>query len=106
VGDEDKGASGGRDGVTFTSKVGKGNDGSSWFPNKPVGPRFPPGVAAIGTVTPGGKKHGAGATKEEALAAAGLMRVRWIGWSRSREGWMEDMMGANRLNATKSPIVY
>jgi len=60
----------GEDGVTFTSKVGKGNDDrSGWFSNKPVGPLFPPPVAAIATVTPGGKKRGARATKEEVLAA-------------------------------------
>jgi len=50
---------GGEDGVTFTSKVGKGNDGSEWFSNKPVGPLFPLWVAAIATVTHEGKKQGA-----------------------------------------------
>jgi len=60
------------DGVTFTSKVGKENDESTWFPNKPVSPLFPPGVAAIATVTPWGKKRGTWATKEEALAALGI----------------------------------
>ena len=59
-------------GIWFTSKVNKGNDGSSWFPAKAEGPALPLGVAAIATVTPGSKSSGAWATKAEALAALGL----------------------------------
>ena len=59
-------------GISFTSKVSKENDGSSWFPAKAEGPALPPGVAAIATVTPGSKSSGAWATKAEALAALGL----------------------------------
>ena len=39
-------------GISFTSKVNKGNDGSSWFPAKAEGPALPPGAAAIAIVTP------------------------------------------------------
>ena len=64
-------------GVSFTSKVNKENDGSSWFSAKAKGPALPPGVAAIATVTPGSKLSGAWATKAEALAALGLKEEEW-----------------------------
>ena len=38
-------------GVSFTSKVNKENDGSSWFLAKAEGLALPPEVAAIATVT-------------------------------------------------------
>jgi len=76
---------GGVDGVTFTTKVKKENDGSSWFPKEPVGPLFPPGGAAIATVTPGGKKRGTWATKEEALKALGYSK----GGGKESE-WMDE----------------
>ena len=67
VGDRGKGK-----GVDFTSKVGKHNDGSSWFPAKAKGTSLPPGVAAIATVTPGSKSSGTWATLEEAKKALGI----------------------------------
>ena len=72
VGDRDKGK-----GVDFTSKVGKHNDGSSWFPAKAKGSSLPPGVAAIATVTPGSKSSGTWVTLEEAKKALGIKEDEW-----------------------------
>ena len=68
------------DGISFTSKVNKENDGSSWFPAKAESPALPPEVAAIATVTPRSKLSGAWATKAEALAAMGLSEkdLEWV----------------------------
>ena len=72
VGDRDKGK-----GVDFTSKVGKHNDGSSWFPAKAEGTSLPPEVAANATVTPGSKSSGTWATLEEAKRALGIKEDEW-----------------------------
>ena len=52
--------------VSFTSKVDKENDGSSWFPKKSEDLTLPPEVAAIATVTPRSKTSKAWKTREEA----------------------------------------
>ena len=85
VGDVNKSGVGGVDGVTFTTKVKEGNDGGSWFPKEPVGPLFPPVVAAIATVTPGGKKRGTWATKEDLLKALGMDEMKGEG-----DEWMDE----------------
>ena len=59
-------------GVSFTSKITKENDGSSWFPAKAKGPALFPEVLPNASITTGSKSRGAWATKAEALAALGL----------------------------------
>jgi len=57
------------DGVTFTSKITKENDGSQWFYTKAKDSSLFPAVTPIASVTTGSKTRGAWATKAEALAA-------------------------------------
>ena len=67
-------------GVSFTSKVNKENDGSSWFPAKAKGPALFPEVTLIASVTTVSKSSGAWATKAEAFAAMGLLE-KDLEWS-------------------------
>jgi len=109
VGDVDKKGKGkgGRDRVTFTSKVNEGNDGREWFSNKPVGPFFfPAGSSHCNCYTWGEEPRGWGDRGRGVGGVANRSAVPRLEKTRSEKGWVGRCVRANRLNATKSPIVY
>jgi len=59
-------------GIVFMSKVPKKGDGGGCFTAESEVSSLPQGVAAIATVTLGGKSRRHWATKEEALRAFGI----------------------------------